>query len=79
MRFAKDSGLRDSLIESDSIMTVRAVNDSCCIAADFPILNDIQILMRKINGGLCSHISLCGNIVVHTLVKLFSSSVEDQF
>lgn len=67
--FAKNRGLRVSLLESESCNAVRAINGAFLFAAECPIINDVKLLMEEAGCGTCSHIPRKCNMAAHTLAK----------
>ena len=79
LRFAIESGLRASCIESDSANAITAINGLRSKAAEETIVQDIRMLLVNNGGGICQSISRQGNNVAHLLAQFSFVSPGDCF
>ena len=66
--FAKESGLRNALVESDSLNAVHAIIRNDTFAEESQVIQDIRSLF-VVSDGPCYYISINRNKAVLTFVK----------
>ena len=77
--FARDSGLKICILESDSSLAVRAIHDGSSSGPGGAIINDIQCLLKSGGDCLCQFVFREANMVAHVLAKHGLSVTSDLF